>query len=131
MSSGFFFPDTDPRLWHCPCGRECDAPPGPAPGLLSVLNRTRAFYGAPMAVTSGPRCLAYNRQVGGVDDSEHTVPTGCEAADVAIVGSRMRWALLNAAIQAGVTRLGIGEQFLHIGVSARDPMVIWTYPRRT
>lgn len=132
-AGGFFFPDTDPRLFTCPCGRECDAPKGPSPLLLGVLNRTRALYGAPMAVTSGPRCRAYNAQVGGADDSEHTVATGCEGADVACVGSRMRWGIVNAAIQAGVTRIGIGDRFIHLGVSERhDGQVIWTYdPRRT
>ena len=132
MSSGYFFPDTDPKLFACPCGRDCEAPKGPSRTLLEKLNRTRALYGAPLAVTSGPRCLVYNRQIDGADDSEHTVPTGCEAADVAVVGSRMRWALVNAAIQAGIHRIGIGRGFLHFGVSERhDPQCIWTYyPRR-
>ena len=79
-------------------------------------------------VTSGPRCRDYNLKAGGVPDSEHTVPTGCEAADLVVGGSRERWGLVNAAIQAGITRLGIGHSFLHVGVStAHDPQCIWVY----
>lgn len=127
----FFSPKTDRRLFYCSCGRDaCDAPQ-PKPELVQRLELMRALYGGPIRVTSGVRCRWYNDRpkdqggAGGEPNSEH--PLG-EGTDLSCVTSRERWQMLEAAKQAGFRRLGIGRDFLHVGISADlGTDVLWTY----
>lgn len=124
MKPRYFSPETDPRLYRCPCGQACDAP-HPTPALLAALDQIRERVGRPVAVTSGPRCQAYNARVGGVGGSAHL--TG-EAADIACPSSPLRYSLLQAAYAAGISRIGIGRDFIHVDVSETLPgSVAWTY----
>lgn len=115
----------------CRCGRHiCDAPTGPSRTLRLHLDRMRDVLGAPIIITSGNRCTYWNALKGGVVGSEHDRAGGCEGADLACPTSRERWAMLDAARHAGFTRIGIGKDFLHVGVGTgpKDaPNVIWTY----
>lgn len=55
-------------------GIDNTAPPEIVPRLVLVaqlLERIRAALGVPVIVSSGYRCLALNRAVGGVVDSDH------------------------------------------------------------
>ena len=111
----------------CRCGRaDCDALQTVTAELLRRADECRRRYGAPMIVTSGLRCRLWNDRVGGRPDSEHL--TG-EALDIRCTSSTNRYALLDAAFQAGFRRVGLARNFLHLGVShvlAQD--VLWTYP---
>ena len=125
----YFTIETDPRLYSCKCGAcLADFRVSPTDRLLHTLDIVREAYGKPLTVTSGVRCPAYNAKVGGVVDGEHT--TG-EAADLfapVIPDSFSRYHLLQAAFKVGVSRVGIGENFVHIGVAARFPQyVAWLY----
>ncbi len=115
----------------CRCGRpECDAPTKPSRLLRLYLDRMREMYDAPIVVNSGNRCAFWNEHEGGVAGSEHERAEGCEGADVRCLGSRERWKMLDAARQAGFTRVGIGKTFLHVGVGTRESdalNVIWLY----
>jgi uncharacterized protein YcbK (DUF882 family) len=51
--------------------------------LLDVLSKAREYFKVPIIITSGTRCTANNKKVGGVDTSKHT--TG-EAADIQVKG---------------------------------------------
>jgi hypothetical protein len=124
----YFNPDDDPKLYTCGCGK-CSA--GPSDRLLHVLDQCRHVAGVPFRVTSGPRCSEYNDEIGGSENSEH-IDNGKgdegTAADIYCPGSRERFLIVSAAIQEGVTRIGIGKDFLHLGVSSTHPgHVIWTY----
>ena len=122
----YFTIATDPRLYSCGCGAcPADFHVSPTDQLLAVLDIVRGAYGKPLTVTSGVRCPVYNAKVGGVVDSEHT--TG-EAADLLDTDSNARYHLLQAALKVGVSRIGIGSNFVHIGVGAHFPQnVIWLY----
>lgn len=113
--------------FRCRCGRpECDAPTSIDPDLLTRLIVLRDILGSPVRITSGLRCAERNRQEGGVPESEHL--TG-EAADIACATSPARFALLQAAGQAGFTRIGIGRTFVHLDMSPTKPSgVLWLYP---
>lgn len=50
---------------------------------VEVLEPIRAYYGVPVDVSSGFRCLAVNRKLGSDDDSQHTKG---EAADITVRG---------------------------------------------
>lgn len=130
----FFTEQTDPKLFHCSCGRpECDAPP-PSKDLLSRLELLRYRVERPIVVTSGPRCAWYNSQpsVGGAEDSDHV--TG-EGADLAAPDSRTRYALLAANFRGTpiFRRVGVGRDFVHVGIVALKLQdVVWHYyPRKT
>ena len=122
MNLTHFSPDSDPALFNCPCG-ECHV--GPSPDLLSRLDDAREFAQVPFHVTSGPRCPEYNTRIGGSKFSEHM---DGDAADISAVGSRARYRIIMGAVEAGFNRIGIGKDFVHLGVSdSNDQDVIWTY----
>ncbi len=119
----YFTPETDPKLFACPC--KCGL--GPSKALLKALDATRGFAEIPISVNSGPRCFEYNDlpEVGGSKNSEHLTGDG---ADVHASSSRQRHAIVSGAVKAGVTRIGIGKNFIHLGVSnLKAQRVIWLY----
>jgi uncharacterized protein YcbK (DUF882 family) len=111
---------------------EFDSPDYPGSGsmmqldLVETLDTLRDYCGFPFYVTSGFRTLAYNAQVGGELNSAHLRGW---AADLYINSSSERYALISAAIELGIFRIGIGSTFIHIDCDPSLPQnVIWTYP---
>jgi uncharacterized protein YcbK (DUF882 family) len=51
--------------------------------LLEVLEKTRDYFNRPIRLTSGNRCDAHNKEVGGADGSFHKK---CMAIDFAVIG---------------------------------------------
>lgn len=123
--SQWFSLETDHILFKCPCGYiDCNAPL-PSQNLLDTLDKIRDFYKSAILINSGPRCKKHNQFVGGMQDSEHLTGNG---ADLVCLTSSTRWKLLDAILYCNVTRIGIGKNFLHVGVDAtKDSHVIWTY----
>ena len=62
-----------PEEFRCGCnGRHCCGyPTYMKPVELKNIQAIRTHYGKPMVVTCGVRCNAYNREVGGIPNSEH------------------------------------------------------------
>lgn len=91
--------------------------PGVMPRLqetAEMLQRCRDFLGSPLVVTSGYRCDALNRCVGGVTSSDHTRG---EAADVI---SRSHSATYLAGLfSTHMLELGIGQVILE-GVGGKQ-----------
>jgi len=50
---------------------------------LNVLEIIRSYFNKPIKITSGYRCTALNRDIGGSESSQHCK---CEAADIEIMG---------------------------------------------
>ncbi len=118
----YFTPKGDPFLFNCPCG-ECDV--APSKQLISLLNKARRSAGIPFVVTSGPRCPSHNTDVGGAPGSDHLT---FEAADVSCLSSTQRFAIVQAGLEAGFTRIGIGKTFVHLGFGTNSiQRVIWLY----
>ncbi len=46
--------------------------------LIMVLEDVREHFGKPIIVTSGNRCIPYNKTVGGVKTSQHTLGRACD-----------------------------------------------------
>ena len=83
--------------------------------------------GMELTVNSGYRDPAHNKDVGGVEGSEHTHDPA-EGADVFCQRSITRFKMVKALLDMGVKRIGIGKTFVHVGISATHPQdVIWTY----
>ena len=98
------------------------------PGFLEMLDNAREIYGRPMRINSGYRTIYKNQEAKGKPNSAHLEGI---AADVHCNNSRDRHDMVNAFLQAGFTRLGIGNTFLHVDSgdihSDKDANVIWTY----
>lgn len=84
------------------------------PDLVQKLEVLRQMAGAPVVVTSGYRCTGYNKAVGGVDNSYHTL---CMAADVWIYGMSTQQ-LAEMAEQVSFEGIGVYPEqgFVHVDV---------------
>lgn len=62
-----------PEEFRCGCGGRhcCGYPTYMKAKELQNVQRIRDHYGKPMLITCGLRCPAYNREVGGIPNSEH------------------------------------------------------------
>ena len=93
--------------------------------FLERLDLVRDLYGAPIQVTSGYRTIEHNERVGGVKNSSHLLGW---AADLHVGNSRNRYMLLNACLEAGFLRIGIGANFIHVDCDPEKSQVqMWTY----
>lgn len=119
----YFTVKGDQKLFRCPCG---DCMTMVNPRLPMILDSIRSHVGEPMHITSGPRCQKYNDSLpGSAKYSEHIDGDG---ADVACDNSRMRLSLIDAALAHGITRIGVGKTFVHLGISeTNDQNVLWVY----
>ena len=94
--------------------------------LVHALQELRDLAGAPITVTSGLRCEAYNESVGGAEQSQHLYG---RAADIVIQGLHP---VEMERLAEKVTRLrtgGIGvyphNGFIHVDVRLNGP-ARWT-----
>lgn len=106
----------------CRCGCGYD---GITLRFTKILQEMRNLLGEPMIITSGCRCINYNRMIGGFKNSAHTRGL---AVDIKCTNSYMRRRLILLAIRKGITRIGIGKDFIHIDIDDRLPQeVFWLY----
>ncbi len=95
------------------------------PGLIYLLEKARELIGRPIVIHSGFRCPEHNKAVGGKPNSAHL--TG-EAADIVCAFSADRYDLIRTFLTLGVSRIGIGANFIHVDVSMMLPRpCIWLY----
>ena len=116
----------------CKCGK-CKGRGRISPSLMKWLQDMRDDAG-PIRITSGVRCQQHpetkKRPTSShvprhLDDLEGRVG---HAVDIATMGSGSRYRLLAAAFGAGVHRIGVGKDFLHLdNDKTKVPCVIWDY----
>lgn len=95
------------------------------PTFLWKLEQARELAGISFIVTSGFRCSDHNQAVGGKPYSDHITGRG---TDIVAKSGRDRFLIVNAAINAGITRIGIAKDFIHLGDGKENPKrVIWIY----
>lgn len=92
---------------------------------MSKLERARVIAGIPFPINSASRCSIHNKLEGGKETSSHL--KGC-AVDIAVTSSRARFKIITALLTVGFTRIGIGDNFIHVDDDpAKDPDVSWVY----
>lgn len=114
-----YFPIEETQC-KCGCGQNW------TPQFHAKMNLIRAEVGTPMVVSSGCRCEAYDKSIGG--KGAHA--TG-NAGDFLCSGSHAH-AILKAALKAGVSGIGIsqrgahGSRFIHLDIT-EGPMRPWVW----
>jgi hypothetical protein len=62
-----------------------------------------------------------------VDGSEHTYDPA-QGADILCLRSVTRFKMLRELFDMGISRIGIGKDFIHVGIATDKPQhVCWTY----
>lgn len=111
---------------------EFDSPDAPGSGeqfmdrnFVGKLDRMRAQAGFPFIINSGFRTVAHNKKVRGTANSAHIRG---RAADIRAVTDAQKLAIVKAAIDQGITRIGWGRTFIHVDDDPSLPQnVVWAY----
>lgn len=85
---------------------------------LDALQAFRNKIGKAIIVNSAYRSPEHNKEVGGVDESQHLLG----AFDIRIVGHN-KFYLLKSAFEVGFTGIGLYETWLHLDV--RKTPALW------
>ncbi|WP_407639838.1 YcbK family protein [Anaerovibrio lipolyticus] len=100
---------------HCGCGGNVINPL-----LLQTLDQLRDMIGGPLELSCAYRCPAHNREVGGVDNSQHVLGN---AADVLVpdyghcnTAEQLAW----YATEIGFDGIGIYPESGFVHVDVRD-----------
>ena len=116
--------------------KEFDSPDLSGSGLnmdkdfLSMLDNARDIAKTPFKITSGYRTKEHNiaiyKKLGKKPiESSHLKGLAC---DIACSDSRARFLIINALLEAGFTRIGIANNFIHVDSDfEKSQNVIWTY----
>ena len=101
------------------------------PDLFKVLTELERRMGFELQVNSGYRDPEHNKDVGGVEGSEHTYDPA-EGSDVFCQRSTTRYKMVKTLMEMGVRRIGIGKTFVHVGISKDKPQdCLWDYYPKT
>lgn len=111
--------------------KEFDSPDKPFSGLemdimfVKKLQIVRNLTKLPLHVNSGFRTVEHNQSVGGKVNSSHLIG---KAADLAFTSHQHLFSIIHAAISVGITRIGIGKNFIHLDDDkSKAQGVIWLY----
>lgn len=97
--------------------------------FLQLLDKIRGEAQVSMVITSAYRTEATNNRIYkemGKPPIKSSHLKGL-AVDVKATDSNTRQKILTAAIKNGITRVGIGRDFLHLDVDSSKPDAIWHY----
>jgi uncharacterized protein YcbK (DUF882 family) len=119
------FPDLKffkPGEFSCGCG--CGEN-NMQPTFLWKLEQARELACIPFSINSGFRCQDHNEKVGGKPSSDHISGRG---VDIKATTGREKFLIVNAGLNAGITRIGVGKNFIHLGDGHNNPkLVLWIY----
>lgn len=95
--------------------------------LMEILTELELHMGFELTINSGYREPGHNEAVGGVANSEHTYDPA-EGVDVLCKQGVTRYKMLQWLFKYGVRRIGVGKDFVHIGIAEDKPQnVAWHY----
>ena len=115
-----YFPPSDFTKCNPPC-KKSDM----HPETLCKLNNARHIAGIPFVLNSAYRSPAHDRARGRSGTGAHTLG---RAVDIRCHADDTRWKIITAAIEAGFTRIGVADSFVHVDDSPTHAQgVVWTY----
>lgn len=93
--------------------------------FMFMVNQARDFARVPFVVNSGCRCEEHNRNVGGSLISSHLIG---RAFDIKAEHSDIRFVIIRSLLLVGFSRIGVGEDFIHVDNDPSKPRkVFWLY----
>ena len=98
--------------------------------FMQQLDLARDIAGFPFIINSGFRTIEYNRMLinKGYKASKNSSHLLGHAADIHCDSSKKRFLLMEALLDAGYTRLGLGSNFIHVDNDPeKSDLLIWTY----
>jgi len=96
--------------------------------LIELLERLRQDMKVPIVITSAYRCPKHNQEIGGVPGSAHVKGY---AVDIRVLDSKTRFYVVRWLLERGISRIGIGRDFIHFDLDPEKPQyVIWHYYRK-
>ena len=100
------------------------------PAVIEALDVARDLCGFPLIITSGFRTIKHHEWLTkqGYPTSKNSSHLLGWAADIACSNSARRYLLIEALLDAGFTRIGIGKTYLHVDLDTEKPSNrIWVY----
>ncbi len=92
---------------------------------MDIFDRVRDGAGMPLTLTCAYRTKEWDRAKGRSGNSAHTAG---QAIDISCTDLSTRYKIVQAAINAGITRIGIAKTFVHIDTSNLNTQrVVWLY----
>lgn len=93
--------------------------------FLDRLDMVRQFAGIPLVLNCAYRSREWDLAKGRSGNSAHTRGL---AVDIRCNTSANRWRIIRAAMNCGITRIGVGRSFVHLDADlSLPPGVIWHY----
>lgn len=93
--------------------------------FMKKLDLARRISNIPYEPTSGFRTIDHELKMDRDGSSSHTKGI---AIDLKAQYSRQRFLILKGLLEAGFTRIGIGEDFIHVDDDKeKDQHVVWHY----
>lgn len=95
--------------------------------FMVILEAIRKDYNKPMRVTSGFRSVKHPVEAKKTHSNGEHTQGNC--ADIYCDNGADRYALITIALRHGITRIGIANNFLHLGIGGKGlpNYVIWDY----
>lgn len=117
-----YFSEQEFRKCDPPCDRE-----SMEQDFLDVMDDIRRKARIPLVINCAYRSREYDKKKGRSGNSAHTYGL---AVDFRCNTSDNRLKIVKAALECGITRIGIGKTFIHIDMGERVGLpanVIWHY----
>jgi uncharacterized protein YcbK (DUF882 family) len=98
--------------------------------FVEQLDIARDIAGFPFIINSGFRSIAHNQRLKerGYQVAKNSSHLLGWAADIHVSTSRKRFIMVEALLDAGFTRIGIGDNFIHVDSDPeKQQNLIWTY----
>jgi hypothetical protein len=95
--------------------------------FMLILEAIRKDFNKPMRVTSGFRSKKHPIEAKKLNSNGEHTQGSC--GDVACDNGKDRYALITIALRHGITRIGVADNFLHLGIGGKGlpNYVIWDY----
>lgn len=120
MITSTFFPEDEFQRCNPPCSLQ-----DMKQDFMNVLDRIRMDAGLPLTTTSAFRTVEHEHMKGRAGTSSHVLGI---AVDISVTDSLTRFKLVQAALKNGVTRIGVGDGFIHLDIDQNKPQnVMWVY----